>query len=158
MDNYLLYEDENQRIEIDGKFHYYVDHVLIPYINLPSGFIERFVPLAVDRLMREGFDFSDKKVQYWSSAPIFQPNHHAVFSPPFNIFEEAQHYIVETFHLGDNYVELELDLIELYDGIIGADDLFIPMVFPEEIAGVLGCFIYVGEKDVAIMFWTFKED
>lgn len=157
MENYLLYEDEDKRVEIDGMVHYYIDQIMIPYIKLPTSFIEKFIPMTIDRLIKEGFDLDGKEIQYWISAPIFQPNRYACFSRPFNIFEEAQHYIVETFHLGDNYVELEDDLIELYDGIIEPGDTFIPIVFSEKIADILGCFIYVNDKKIVVMFWSFVE-
>lgn len=154
-ENYLLYEDENCKIELDGLFHYYVENVRIPYIKPPNSFLSTVFPFIRNWLKQKGKDVSVKNIKFCGQAPIFQHEKYAAFSFPFNVFEPAQSLIVEAEQIDGNEEELERLIEENYQDIIKDKNVFLCKIFKEEVCGIRGYFLISKGKEILIMTWGY---
>lgn len=154
MDRILLFEDENQKIEIDGMLDYYVNKVFIPFKKVPENFLKITLDNALKELKTYGYFNEKKEVIYWSKAPIFQMEKFIKFSKPYDIFEPAQEYICSCVDENGDYNFNILELLELYRSFLQEGEDFFPVIFPKLIQGIKGYFAFTTEEKVVIMFWT----
>lgn len=161
MDNYILYEDDEQRVEIDWRVYNYLKNIYIPHTKPSKEFIKNILLPLIDMLEKNGLKKKDMRVKFCGETPIFQPNKYAAFSKPFDIFETAQAVIVESFDIGENTKEIYDIMLDKYEYLLNEDEeLFIPLIFPDtkETYGISGLFIYSNKKEIIIMSWIYREE
>ena len=155
MENVLLYEDGDLRIEIAGWFHYYLTNIHVPTIQLTNTHFKALLPFLDARL--SNYDRQLYKISYWGKAPIFQYDKYIHFEPPFDIFMDAQAAISSCPHdIAEDPKEAEEALDELYNT---TDDFtFIAHVFYGPIHDIQGFFAQVNEKShqIYVMFWGYQ--
>lgn len=154
--NYLLYEDEDIRIEIDGMAHYYIDTIVIPHIKPPEVFLNTILPFIMNWLEKEGWNKGKKPVKFCGQAPIIQQGKYAVFSEPFSVFEPAQAALAEVGSLKGKEEEVESLVNECYEDILEEGEHFYCKILKEEIEGIRGYFIFINEKEIIMMTWGFE--
>lgn len=153
---YLLYEDENMKIEIDGFVHYYISTILIPHIKPPEFFLNIYLPFIMNWLRNEDKNNEGKPVKFCGQAPIIQYGKYAMFSEPFKIFELAQSILAEVESLNGREEEIEDTITKAYEDIIEHEEHFYCKILKEEIKSIRGYFIFVNKKEILIMTWGFE--
>lgn len=154
MENIVIYEDDNTKIEVSGFLDYYLNNIHVPTIGLNEKHFQALSPFMNTRLS----EYNNKiyKTSYWGRAPIFQFGKYIQFAQPFDIFMDAQAFICSCEHdITKNTKQTESAVELVY---FKHEGHFIAHIFYEKIYGIQGYFAYVDEKEknILIMFWGYE--
>lgn len=155
MENLVIYDDNELRIEVAGWFNYYLNNIYVPTIKLEDKHFKALFPFVTTRLSK--YDSRSYQIAYWGKAPIFQFDKYICFEPPFDIFMNAQECVSSCpYDVSQNPKECEEALDELYQ--LKEGDNFIAHIFYEKIHEIQGFFAYVNAEtfQIYVMFWGYK--
>lgn len=148
MENYLLYEDEEQRVEIDGRTHLYLKLTKVEEFRL-----ERY---QLNYVLMEIFDLLKTKNKELKNTiivgniPIISAAAPFNLEPPHDVFNEALDYLRTYQTLDDKREEINQALENDFPGVYG-------YIFPHRIYDIKGFLTSKVEDDDVIFFFGFKD-
>jgi hypothetical protein len=157
MENILLYEDEEQKIEIAGWFDYWLNYIHVSQIKLSEKFLERMIPLVYAKLSAAGVEIKSPDKAYCGKAPIFTYGTAVNFVEPFTVFNDVQEYFSIYPVLRDNLDAIR-ESIEIYNSMEMPEGTAIYyQIFERPYQDIDGWLAYTSKEKIIIMFWGYKE-
>lgn len=157
MENYLLYEDDEIRVEIDGLFH----KILSTKIRVND--LDSYPEATVEKLLKYISTLFPEEncLNVSSSVPILEPDALMIISKPFDMFETGINYIVSIPNFKENIESIVDDLNNHYSyGFLREDNdddsLIECHLFEEKIDGISGYFLNLKGKDAYVMFFGYE--
>lgn len=157
MDNYVIYEDEKMKVEIDGRLHQLLSLIKVQQVKLDSLEEEYFNSLIkqVNRYLNEIGIKKDAKVTYCSRSIVLMHERYVTMSPPFDVFCDATDCICYDQLFAEHPKETISVIQSIYaeDGInIGGGILQNPT---EKVYGYL-CIWNDEKSEVKVMFFGYS--
>ena len=152
----VIYEEDENRIDIALPLHYYFLAHTAPSFRLTDG--EKLILLCVVQaeLKKEGLKKA-QELKYFGEVPIIEPRTAVGFAPPFDVFEPALNWL-GTYDVLDetmDYKDILNEIKELYSDIPDLKGYVYTAIFTKAIRGVKGYCAYITDKDIIVLFWGF---
>lgn len=148
MGNYLLYEDENQRIEIDERFHSIMKKFQIEEFKLEP-YQQRCVLTETFAALSE-MGIKTKEPIIISNIPIISAAAPLRLQPPHDKFNEAIE-LIETFNMDRENLEENNERLKVFQPIIYGQ------IFEKVIYDVRGFLLLREENNDVILLFGFKD-
>ncbi len=151
MKDFVLYEDDKKKIEIDGYFHWLMKQLAIKDFRLQPQEMNYLLDLAFGILKDKNIKFTN--ITIINNIPVIESQWPINLAPPYDIFNDIMKALSEYDSLDDN---TSLILKELEDEF--ASSGFFVHIFPHYIYDVKGFLVFQAPEHSYLMFFGFKEN
>ena len=151
MKNFVLYEDEEKKIEIDGYFHWLMKQLAVKDFRLKPQEMNYLLALAFGILKDKNIQLNNTTII--NNIPVIESQWPIKLAPPYDIFNDIMKALSEYDSLDDN---TPLILKELEDKFSSSG--FFVHIFPHYIYDVKGFLIFQAPEHSYLMFFGFKEN
>ena len=151
MKDFLLYEDDEKKIEIDGYFHWLMKQLAIKDFKLQPQEMNYLFDLAFGILKDKNIHLTNTTII--NNIPVIESQWPIKLAPPYDIFNDIMQALSEYDSLDDN---THLILKELEDKF--ASSGFFVHIFPHYIYDVKGFLTFQTPEHSYLMFFGFKEN
>lgn len=128
MDRYLIYQDDEIKVEIDYSFHAFLKETQPKFINLEEKEYNFVLAFIISTLKVEiGYD-SNKNNKLIGNIPVIKAGQALSLQPPYNCFNEILHYLSLFPNLDDRTKEIMQDINEYFK-----EKNFYCYIFPHKI-------------------------
>lgn len=150
MRDFVIYEDENKKIEIDGEFHWLLKQIRVKDFKLPPEEFNYVIKIGLNKLRDLGIQLSNATII--GNIPIIQSNWPIALRPPHDEFNGILAAISEYDCLDDNTELIIEELEEEFE-----TDGYNVVIFPHRIYDVKGMITRQTEDKDYLMFFGFEE-
>ena len=156
-ENYVIYEDENQRIEIDGMVHHFFQSLNVNQVEIPSVVLNTMIPVVYAQLTSKGVDVKKNDRAFCSKAIILSYGVSVNFLEPFDKFNDAADIIGLSTDVDKERQEIE-EMFDAYNEAFLEENANLYVgIFDKEVNSVKGWFAYADEEQLLILFWGFRK-
>lgn len=151
MKDFVLYEDDEKKIEIDGYFHWLMKQLAIKDFRLQPQEMNYLLDLAFGILKDKNIKFTNTTII--NNIPVIESQWPINLAPPYDIFNDIMQALSEYDSLDDN---TPLILKELEDEFLSSG--FFVHIFSHYIYDVKGFLVFQSPEHSYLMFFGFKEN
>ena len=154
MDRYLIYEDDNTKVEIDYLIHKFFEMSKPIFIKLEDKDFNFVLAYALEILKEKGLYTVEKGSKLIGNIPVIKSGCGLNLQPPYDCFNEILHYLCLFPNLNDNRERIEADINDCFE-----EQGFYCYIFPHKVFDIKGLIIHKNEEnDSVLMFFGFKEN
>lgn len=150
MDNYLIYQDDNCKIEINGYLHQFLKENIVETFYLEKNALEVVISYAIDRITKEGFELNKPTVI--KNIPVLESCKSISLRKPYDIFNEVLQYISLYYSLDEDREEIIKDINDLFK-----EQNIYCYIFERRIFDVKGVLFFKGKDEDIMLFFGFKD-
>lgn len=151
MNNYVLYEDNEIKVEIEGNVHQFLKECSIPYFCLGQTESKALLGHAATRVLEDYPERAMDIVVSSNKVYIIEENKCPEFDEPFDYFERAGGIIANQEDFNHSLLEVTDKIQKAYEG-----EPFIFEIFPFPIFKVRGFFSYFQDGNIYVLMFAYK--
>jgi hypothetical protein len=155
MKNYVLYEDDELRVELDGLFHKMIKESHVQTINPNKNTTNLLLSLAVAELKKRGVEKKGRKFLCCSNSPVISYGQGIGLSEPFNVFDAGLNFLAMQEDINSNIDDLEQALSDMY--MEHQNKKVYCKVFKKPFNQIKGYLVAEEEDQFIILFWAYEE-
>lgn len=155
--NYILYEDDTKKIEVDGWFHYCLQSMKTKQFAIPTLTLNALIPVVYAQLTAKGVNIKVDNKAFCSKVIILSTGAMISFLEPFDKFNDAADIISMSIDVDKEREEIE-QMFDIYNELILKENEKVYVgIFDEEVDKVKGWLAYTDGEELLILFWGFNK-
>ena len=153
MDRFLIYQDDEIKVEIDYSFHIFLKETQPKFINLEDKEYNFVLALVISILEAQIGYNSEENNKLIGNIPVIKAGHALSLQPPYDDFNEILHYLSLFPNLDERTTEIMKDINDCFE-----EKHFYCHIFPHKIFDVKGFITYKKDEKLIIMMFGFQEN
>lgn len=149
-ENFLLYEDEFTKVEIDGFFHNYVKKLRVPSHKMPAALRQLLIGTLAKSLREDKVIGEDIEVVYGDSVLQVCRGDSIYLLPPLEPLTDVLNWILEAEDIMSTELKEELQILFGNQVIFG--------MFPYKFCDVSGYVGLIRDKSLYVVFFSYSEE
>lgn len=164
MDNYTIYEDDEQKVEILGEAHRYFKEMIVKEVkasketynfllSLILADIKEIVPIS--KITKK-----EVEITLCHQIPILQPHKGLCFKEPFNVFEEAFEFmsLVPDIHEAPNELMDDIENYYCTDSEFAEVGMMTGRIYAKPYKDIAGYLCFITKTEVRILFFGYEKN
>jgi hypothetical protein len=150
MENYLIYQDENTQIEIDGRVHFWLNYMRVKMFY-PNRTLRQviFNTSILPDIKKNISNMGQYKISMCSNAPILQYGKEIGLSAPFDIFNNAINYL--------SYSEDIAAAEDEINSLVNSDNIYCK-IFKDKKQDIQGYLYGIKDELIYIIFFGYDDN
>lgn len=150
MENYVIYDNGDIKVEIDGFFHMIAEEIVSPYFRLEPTFTQVLLSKIAQLILSKEMAPLEKTIVCSNKVYLISQYLPTKLQEPFAQFNKGIEVICQAENFQQNKKKIVQKVMELYDS-----STFIFEIYDQPLYGVDGYFCDIREDNVYITFFTY---
>lgn len=154
MENYVIYDTDEIKVEIDGLFHEFIESMVVKSFKLSKTQCNILIEYVLKRLKQNNYDIRDVSIKLSSRVIVIENEKYIELVEPFDILAIGYDTLVSEENPRENKKELSEEISQYYKYL---NTTFYMEIFDEPTYKTDGVMAAIVNKNLLITFFAFKQ-